>query len=164
MTRTPEGDALTALVQPVFELNGELLAAASDITTPHRLTPAWWLVLDVTLVKPLPVSEIARRIGLARQSVQRVADVVVAKGWGQYQPNPSHRRAKLLHPTTEGRQVLASLREEQHAWANAVGQEVGLEDLELALEIVRRVSRASRRQRDKALELAHGNAGKGHDR
>ena len=49
MTRTAEGDALTALVLPSFELNGEFLAAAHDIATPHGLTPAWWQVIGATL-------------------------------------------------------------------------------------------------------------------
>ena len=39
-SRSPEGDALTALVLPAFELNGEFLAAAEMITAPRELTPA----------------------------------------------------------------------------------------------------------------------------
>ena len=81
--RTPEGDALTALVLPVFALNGELLEAAAVITAPHELTPARWQVLGAVLEEPLPVAEIARRVGLTRQSVQRVANDVVAQDWAQ---------------------------------------------------------------------------------
>ncbi len=149
MTRTAEGDALTALVLSAFELNGEFLAAAHDIATPHGLTPAWWQVIGATLDEALPVAEIARRVGLglARQSVQRVADIVVDKGWAEYVPNPRHRRAKLLQPTDAGRDVISSLREQQHAWSNAVGEDVGLGDLERALDIVSRVIRSSRRYR-----------------
>ncbi|MDN5855099.1 MAG: MarR family transcriptional regulator, partial [Actinomycetia bacterium] len=33
-SRTPAGDALTDLVLPVFEVNGEFLAAAEDISRP----------------------------------------------------------------------------------------------------------------------------------
>lgn len=149
MTRTAEGDALTALVLPAFELNGEFLAAAHDIATPHGLTPAWWQVLGATLDEPLPVAEIARRVGLglARQSVQRVADILVTKGWAAYVPNPRHSRAKLLEPTAAGREVVTSLRDEQHSWSNAVGAEVGLDELTHALDIVSRVIRASRSYR-----------------
>lgn len=149
MTRTAEGDALTALVLPAFELNGEFLAAAHDIATPHGLTPAWWQVLGATLDEPLPVAEIARRVGLglARQSVQRVADILVDKGWAEYRDNPRHRRAHLLGPTQLGRDAVASLREEQHAWSNAVGAMVGAEDLQHALAIISRVTSASRSYR-----------------
>ena len=86
--RTPEGDALTALVLPAFALNGEFLEAAAVITAPHELTPARWQVLGAVLEEPLPVAEIARRVGLTRQSVQRVANDVVAQGWARWQPNP----------------------------------------------------------------------------
>ena len=72
--RTPAGDALTDLVLPVFELDGEFLAAAETMTRPVGLTPAWRQVLGATLDEALPVADIARREGLvfALQSVQRV--------------------------------------------------------------------------------------------
>lgn len=150
--RTAAGDALTDLVLPAFELNGEFLAAAEDMARPVGLTPAWWQVLGATLTEPLPVAEIARRVGLglARQSVQRVADVLVDQGWATYAVNPSHRRAKLLQPTPAGREAVAWLAEAQHEWANAVGAAVGEDELRHALGIVRRVIAASRNYRQAA--------------
>lgn len=149
-SRTPAGDALTDLVLPVFELNGEFLAAAEMMTRPVGLTPAWWQVLGATLEEPLPVAEIARRVGLglARQSVQRVADLLVDRHWADYHDNPAHRRAKLLQPTIAGREVLGRLTAAQHAWADAVGAEVGEDELRQALAAVRQVSEASRAYRD----------------
>jgi len=147
--RTAAGDALTDLVLPVFELNGEFLAAAETMTRPVGLTPAWWQVLGATLDEPLPVAEIARRVGLglARQSVQRVADLLVERGWAEYRDNPSHRRAKLLEPTAEGRRTLDRLTAAQHAWADAVGEAVGEADLRHALTVIRRIIEASRSAR-----------------
>lgn len=149
MTRTPAGDALTDLVLPVFELNGEFLAVAKDIAEPAGLTPAWWQVLGATVDEPRSVAEIARRVGLglARQSVQRTADLLVEKGWATYADNPQHKRAKLLGPTAEGRATLLRLRDTQHAWADAVGAEVGVEDLRRLAVTVRRVIDASFRYR-----------------
>jgi DNA-binding MarR family transcriptional regulator len=147
--RTPAGDALTDLVLPTFALNGEFLAAAEDMTRPVGLTPAWWQVLGATLSEPLPVAEIARRVGLglARQSVQRVADVLVERDWATYRDNPAHRRAKLLEPTPAGRAAVARLADAQHEWANAVGAAVGEDELRHALDVVRRVTEASRAHR-----------------
>jgi DNA-binding MarR family transcriptional regulator len=98
------------------------------------------------------VAEIARRVGLglARQSVQRVADLLVEQEWARYHPNPSHRRAKLLAPTSQGRRTLARLADAQHAWANAVGAAVDLEELAQALSVLSRVSAASRAYREDA--------------
>ena len=147
--RTPAGDALTALVLPAFELNGEFLAAAETMTRPVGLTPAWWQVLGATLDEPLTVAEIARRVGLglARQSVQRVADLLVERGWATFRDNPAHRRAKLLEPTAEGRATVDRLTEAQHTWADAVGAVVGEDELRRTLESVRRIIEASRAHR-----------------
>lgn len=145
-SRTSAGDALTELVLPVFELNGEFLATAEMMTRPVGLTPAWWQVLGATLQEPLPVAEIARRVGLglARQSVQRVADLLVERDWAAYRDNPAHRRARLIEPTPAGRRVLAGLTGAQHRWADAVGRDVGEDELRHALVILRQVVAASR--------------------
>lgn len=147
--RSPAGDALTDLVLPTFELNGEFLAAAEMIATPVGLTPAWWQVLGATLDEPLSVAEIARRVGLglARQSVQRVADLLVAHEWAVYRDNPVHRRAKLLEPTERGRATIRSLAAAQHAWADAVGAEVGETELQDTLAVLQKIVAASRRYR-----------------
>ena len=39
---------------------------------------------------------------MTRQGVQRVADLLVEHGLAEYQPNPAHRRAKLLACTETG--------------------------------------------------------------
>lgn len=147
--RTSEGDALTDLVMPVFELNGEFLAAAATITAPHSLTPAQWQVLGVVLDCPLSVSDAARRIGLGltRQSVQRVANDVVSRGWAEWRDNPDHQRAKLLAPTDHGREAVAAMALDQHAWANAVGAAIGPRDLQALAELVPKVIAASREYR-----------------
>lgn len=148
--RTPEGDALTEVVLPVFELNGEFLAAAEMISKPHGLTPAWWQVLGAVMQEPLTVAEIARRVGLglARQSVQRVADLVVGRGWALWQENPRHARARLLALTDEGREAVRAMAADQHAWADAVGSELGRDDLAVLLDLLARVTAASRAYRE----------------
>ncbi|RRD30371.1 MarR family transcriptional regulator [Actinomyces bowdenii] len=149
--RTPEGQALTSLVLPIFELHGEILAAAAMITAPHELTPARWQVLGAVLEEPLPVAEIARRIGLGlrRQSVQRVANDVVAQGWASWQPNPARRGQRLLTLTERGRTAVSALAAEQHAWADAVGARIGQADLALLGGLIARLTQACRENRDR---------------
>ena len=86
----------------VFRLNGQFLTVADELAKPAGLTAAWWQVLGAVLREPLPVAGIARTMGITRQSVQRVADLLVRRGLAEYVPNPAHRRAKLLRPTDEG--------------------------------------------------------------
>ncbi len=73
------------------------------------LAAAWWHVLGAVLGEPLPVAGIAREMGLTRQSVQRVADILVERGLAEYRDNPAHRRAKLLAPTDEGRAAIGRI-------------------------------------------------------
>lgn len=94
--RSSGGDALTELVLKVFRLNGRFLEVADDITGGGGLTAARWQVLGAVLREPLSVAAAARSMGLTRQSVQRLADVLVDEGLCTYLDNPAHRRAKLL--------------------------------------------------------------------
>ncbi len=105
MTRR-EQDLLSAASITTFRLNGQFLALAEELARPAGLTAAWWQVLGAVLAEPLPVAGIAREMGLARQSVQRIADILVERGLAEYRDNPAHRRAKLLSPTSEGRAAI----------------------------------------------------------
>ena len=108
MTRR-EQDLLSAASIATFKLNGQFLALAEDLARPAGLTAAWWQVLGAVLGGPLPVVGIAREMGLARQSVQRIADILVERGLAQYRDNPAHRRAKLLVPTEAGRAAIGRI-------------------------------------------------------
>lgn len=95
---------------------------------------------------PATVSQIARRWGLARQSIQRVADALVREGWARYEENPGHRRAQLLGLTQRGHRALRKIQAAQRSWANALGAEIGEEDLHQASSILARVQEALRGQ------------------
>jgi DNA-binding MarR family transcriptional regulator len=135
--RTPAGDALTRVVVGVIQLYGPLIAAGDALARPVAQSSARWQVLAGIEDGPTTVASIARRLGLARQSVQRVADLVVGDGLAVYEDNPGHRRAKLLRITPEGSAVLGRIQAAQRAWANELGKEVGesgLRQASVALE------------------------------
>ena len=79
---------------------------------------------------------------LARQSVQRVADLLERDGLIAYEDNPAHRRASLVALTAEGRAALGRIQKAQRTWAEAVGDEVGARDLQDASAILARVMAA----------------------
>ena len=91
---------------------------------------------------PRTVSQIARSWSLARQSVQRVADLLERDGLVAYEDNPAHRRASLVRLTPEGRSALRRIQTSQRAWAAAVAEQIGIADLETASRILRRVQDA----------------------
>lgn len=139
MTRSPAGDALTELVIKTFRLNGLFLEAAEQIARPVGLTAAWWQVLGAVLDEPRSVAGIAREMGLARQSVQRVADLLESRGMVEYRPNPAHQRAKLVAPTAAGRSAIQALSASQHQWADRVGAAAGADELRQALDVVEKL-------------------------
>ncbi|HEX8869812.1 MAG TPA: MarR family transcriptional regulator [Lentzea sp.] len=143
MPRSEAGDVLTDVVMRTFRLYGAFLDAAEVMTKPVGLTAAWWQVLGAVLREPLSVSGIAREMGLARQSVQRIADLLVDKGLAEYLPNPAHARAKLVRPTEAGFAAVERLRDAQYEWANRVSAQVSLEDLRTTLATMTALVEAS---------------------
>src|SRR6266542_1186720 len=86
---------------------------------------ARWLVLGECQHSPATVSDIARRLHLARQSVQRVADVLQREGLCTYRDNPRHRRAKLVELTPAGRSALTRIEAAQRHWSDALAARIG---------------------------------------
>lgn len=76
---------------------------------PAGQTFARWQVLAAVEETPLSVAQIARAMNLTRQSVQRVADLLVDDGLCAYEDNPAHARAKLLRLTSKGRGALQTI-------------------------------------------------------
>lgn len=122
---SPAGASLTHLIIKTFRLNGLFLAAADLITVGSGLTAARWQVIGAVLRQPLSVADVARAMGLTRQSVQRLADVLVTEGLCEYRDNPAHRRAKLLAPSAAGWAALAQIHPIQADFVNRVGAAVG---------------------------------------
>ncbi len=141
MTRS-EQDLLSAASITTFKLNGQFLALAEELARPAGLTAAWWQVLGAVLGEPLPVAGIAREMGLARQSVQRVADILVERGLAGYLGNPAHRRAKLLAPTAAGRAAIGRIGPAHAAAAGRLAGVLGEEALADAVAALRTLSAA----------------------
>ncbi len=137
--RTPAGDAFSELVVLVLRLHGLLTAAGDDLARPAGQTSARWQVLAGAEDGTRTVADVARLLGLARQSVQRVADLLEAEGLIAYADNPRHRRARLLSLTAAGRQVLEVIQAAQRGWADRHGARAGEADLRRASEILGRV-------------------------
>ncbi|MBC9714565.1 MarR family transcriptional regulator [Streptomyces sp. TRM66268-LWL] len=137
-----EQDVLSRTALGVFRLNGQFLAISEKLAAPGGLTAAWWQVLGAVLHEPLPVAAIARTMGITRQSVQRIADLLVDKGLAAYEPNPAHRRAKLLAPTAEGRAAIAKLEPGHAEFAAALAAELGPEAFAETAAVLDRLSKA----------------------
>lgn len=127
----------TDLVLEVFQFNGRLLTAGDQLTAPLGLTSARWQVLGALESGPLPVSGIARAMGLTRQSVQRTVDVLTRHGLLASQPNPDHKRAYLVALTDRGRTTLDTVTGLQRTWAQSVAGDLDPAALAATLDIIR---------------------------
>ncbi|MEV0195560.1 MarR family transcriptional regulator [Nonomuraea sp. NPDC050691] len=137
------GDAaafLSAAALTAFRLNGQFLEVAEELARPAGLTAAWWQVLGAVLPEPLPVAGIARVMGMTRQGVQRIADLLVERGLAEYRPNPAHRRAKLLQPTQAGRDAIALIDPGHRRFAERLVSRLGEAEARECLRALRRLS------------------------
>ena len=139
MSQSAEQELLSGLALTSFRLNGQFLALAEEMARPVGLTAAWWQVLGAVLNAPLSVAGIAREMGMARQSVQRIADLLVDRGLADYRPNPAHRRAKLVAPTARGRKAVHAIDPAHAEVAARLSSAMGREEMASALAAMRRV-------------------------
>jgi DNA-binding MarR family transcriptional regulator len=131
-------ETVADLIVSVFRLNGALIDTGNRLVADIGLTSAWWQVLgalDLSPV-PLPVAHIARNMGLSRQAVQRVADLLAGKGLVRFAVNPHHQRAKLVVLTAQGRAAVKDAEKRQRPWARDLMAGVSLERIATALEVL----------------------------
>jgi DNA-binding MarR family transcriptional regulator len=129
--RTPEGELATEVILTTFRANGLLLAAGDELTAAAGLTAARWQVLGALSLaeRPLTVPQIARRMGLTRQSVHATVGRLVAAGLLELAPNADHRRSQLVAMTPAGRGAYQALDRRQAVWGSELAG--GLERREL---------------------------------
>ena len=137
--RTPAGDAFAGFAITVLQLAGHLTTAGDILAKPAGQTSARWQILAAAENRDLSVAQIARLLGVSRQGVQRIADILEADGLIRYKRNPAHQRAKLVTLTTEGLAVLVEIQERQCIWANKLGAEIEKQDLQQATQVLFRV-------------------------
>lgn len=131
-SRTAEGAAATEVVLGAFRANGAFLAAGDLLAAAEGLTSARWQVLGAMDLagRPLTVPQIARRMGLTRQSVRATVNQLLGEGLVKTDENPDHRRSSLIRLTELGNAKCAELDRQQISWINALS--AGLDVAELA--------------------------------
>jgi len=126
----------------VFETNGRLVDTGNKLVSPVGLTTAWWQVLGALgySAYPLPVAHIARNMGLTRQAVQRVVDLLVRRGLVAQQPNPHHQRARLIVLTPAGRDALTGAEQAVAPLDQLILDRVGADRLATAIAVLREMN------------------------
>ncbi len=140
--RTRKGQVLTDLILETFSLNGALLSAGDQLVKDIGLTSARWQVLGAVALeeRPLTVAQIARRMGLSRQAVQRLVNELAAGGVLMLRENPDHKRAKLVALTKRGEVAYAEADERQVEWSNGLAVGISQRDIENALTVLQSIN------------------------
>ncbi|MCP4749395.1 MAG: MarR family transcriptional regulator [Proteobacteria bacterium] len=126
---TPAGEAFTELIIETFRLNGCLITEGDKLTGDFGLSSARWQVMGAIFESPLTASQIARKMGLKRQSVQRIVNVLFQDGFVVFRDNPDHRRAKLVELTEHGNRILKKANRRQIDWVNEIARRLDADDL-----------------------------------
>jgi DNA-binding MarR family transcriptional regulator len=137
---TSRGVAFVPLIiADIYELAGSLRKRGDDIAATIGQTQARWQVMSAASGQPMSVPQIARRLGLTRQAVQRTADLLVGEELAGYAGNPDHRASPHLILTRRGRDALRRLTMAARAGHEAVAAKVGALDLPALRRDLRRL-------------------------
>lgn len=109
-------DALSRFSLEIFHINGLLMRSGDILTRSIDQSSARWQVLGRIGYKPQTVAQIARDMGHARQSVQRVTDLLVDEALALYKNHETDQRTKLVELTPKGEQVLHTIYDQYEAW------------------------------------------------
>jgi DNA-binding MarR family transcriptional regulator len=136
---TASGKVFTELVLEVFRFNGGLVFVGDRMTKALGLSTARWQTLGAMALseQPLTVAEIARNMGLQRQSVQRTVNMLVSSGMVATHENPNHQRARLVLFTKKGRAAYEETVAIQVEWANETAASFSESELSTVLRSLR---------------------------
>jgi len=134
---SPAGVMMTSLILEVFQINGLLLAEGDKLSKELGLTSARWQVMGALADGPLTASQIARKMGLKRQSIQRLVDVLSEQDILAFEENPYHRRAKLIHLTQAGHLLYKKMSTVQIEWINSIAKGFDEKNIEEAVALLR---------------------------
>ncbi len=130
-------ELIPLLIADVFQLAGAFRIIGDEIASDVGQTQARWQVLSAASANNKTVPQIARRLGFARQSVQRTADLLVDDGLAEYTVNVDHKKSPFLLLTRRGERVLAKITAAAAGRNEAIARAVKKRELELTLQVLR---------------------------
>jgi DNA-binding MarR family transcriptional regulator len=142
-SRTRAGELGTEVILSVFRLNGLLLDAGNRLSGGAGLTSARWQVLGAVALaeRPPTVPQIARRMGLTRQSVHATVRRLVEDGLVELTRNDDHQRSPRVRLTPAGADAYRSLDRAQASWVNELTRGVRRDDLLAANGVLEELTR-----------------------
>lgn len=123
----------------IFRVYGRIMRAGDRMGMPVGITGSRWQILGPLQHKKATVSEIARHMGLQRQSVQRTIDVLRREGLVEMIDNPSHRRARHAVLTGSGWSAIREANKVRDEWIRRTTLGIADAEFEAAYLFLRRL-------------------------
>jgi DNA-binding MarR family transcriptional regulator len=100
-------NAMVTLIDELVRTHGRLKSVFANVNAAAGLSAMESTALAAVIESSVPptVPQIGRSLGHARQVIQRAAHALIGAGLIEARPNPSHKRAPLLLPTQQGRNL-----------------------------------------------------------
>lgn len=124
-----------SFMREIGALERALRAVGESVAARAGLTHTRLVCLREVADEPRTVAQVAGRLGVARQGVQRTADGLVAAGLAGFAANPRDRRAQLLAPTATGRRALATAAAAHAEWVAGAATRLGADLPELTARL-----------------------------
>ncbi|MCW8917193.1 MAG: MarR family transcriptional regulator [Gammaproteobacteria bacterium] len=144
MKETKSGNLFTQLTLGAFKLSGMLSNEGDQMTKEFGITSSRWKILGAIIMSQtlLTVPQIGREMGQSRQAVQRLVDVMIKDGLLTLVDNPNHKRARYIEVTPKAEEIYQKLYQKQIPWADHCAAEFSIEELEIALAVIQRISQS----------------------
>jgi DNA-binding MarR family transcriptional regulator len=138
VNRTPAGQAIEDLIIEIVATFFLLRAEGMRIGVVSSSGEGYWSVLRLLKVNGAQtVPQIARYRYVPRQSVQKLANEMLADGVIELVNNPAHKRSKLLRLTSKGEAVFAEMSDRIAALSETLAAQGDADQLQNAVTVVR---------------------------
>ena len=135
--------AVSQLVLGIFRLNGQIAAWGDRFAAASQLTTARWQVLGAIASGETPPTapQIAERMGISRQGVQKQLNLLLAEQLVNAQDNAAHKRSPCYTLTASGQALLDDISTRWRAQASVWAQDYPPDALAAALTVLETLSR-----------------------
>ena len=131
---SPNATLFRPLTRAVFAAHSSMLRYGDHANAEFGQSSARWRVLFNIAQGNGSVAEISRATDYTRQSIQRLADTLVADGLATYAPDPEDRRRQIITLTAKGSRVLAEMETYFDSWSKRLVKTLGKESVIQTIE------------------------------
>ena len=138
---SPNATLFRQLTRAVFAAHASVLRHGDRANAPFGQSSARWRVMFNIAQGNGSVSEIARATDYTRQSIQRLADNLVAEGLATYQPDPDDGRRQLITLTPRGHTLLDQMEADFDRWSKRLVKKLGKQNVTQTIDHLHELKR-----------------------